>query len=93
MLAVLGVAAIGGRPVAAISPADAMCFSSLQPDMPRAAAGRRASHAPAWQGRDREASEEPSSNWGKDDDEDWTRQKRRVRTLYVYLYLNAAAYA
>lgn len=77
----LGVAAVGGVALAAFSPADAACFSALLPDLPRPAAGRRASHAPRrQQSLDREASAEPSGNW--DDDEEWTRSKRKVITLF-----------
>ena len=74
----LGVAAIGGSALAAFTPTDAACFSALLPNMPRPAAGRRASHAPRWQqGHDREESAEPSGIW--DDDDEWTRSKRKVR--------------
>lgn len=77
MIANLGVAVVGYSPLAAFTNADAAHFSALMPDMPRAAAGRRAVQ-PTWQGHDRDASAEPSGNWGGDDDEEWTRQKRKV---------------
>ena len=70
---------MGDMPLAAFTSTDAAHFSTLMPDMPRATASRRASQA-VWQGNDREASAEPSAsgNWGLEDDEEWTRQKRKV---------------
>ena len=71
---------MGGFALTAFSPTDAACFSALLPDLPRPAAGRRASHASRrQQSLEREASAEPSGNW--DDDEEWTRSKRKVGTL------------
>lgn len=68
---------MGNSASAAFNATDAACFSRLLPDIPRTS-NRRAAQAPNWQKQDRELSEEPSGSQEREDDTDWSRQKRKV---------------